>query len=212
MTRERADDYDTKKRSILNRAAELFGRKGFEVTTMADVAVACGTSKSHLYHYFPAKEDLLFAIVSEHITMLSTDLGGIVRAPCPAPERFTRFIDTFVGRAAESRNEHLVLMNELNFLPEARRKQVRRLESELVALMVGLLRDINPERMAPIKVRAPYAMLLFGMMIWTLTWYRKGGSVTPEELAARIADIFMNGFRADAPAGFKARAARRERD
>src|ERR1700712_2386697 len=117
MTRVRAQDYDDKKQSILDRAAKLFAAKGFEVTTMVEVAAACGTSKSHLYHYFPGKEDLLFEIVREHITVQAAELTDIVALPLPAEERFSRYVNAFVDRAAHSRDEHLVLMNDLKFLP-----------------------------------------------------------------------------------------------
>ena len=202
MTRVRADDYGDKKQSILDRAASLFARKGFEVTTMVDVAQACGTSKSHLYHYFPGKEDLLFEIVREHITAQSAELTAIVQLPLPAEERFERYVTTFVRRAANSRDEHLVLMNDLKFLPPAQRKQVRKMETQLVDLMIGLLKEINPALMLPAKVQAPYAMLLFGMIIWTFTWYQKSGAITPKELAERISDLFVHGFKnAATPAG-----------
>ena len=92
MTRVRADNYEDKKQLILDRAAELFARKGFEGATMNDVARACGTSKSHLYHYFASKEDLLFAIVSEHITEQAAELTQIVELALPAEERFSRFV------------------------------------------------------------------------------------------------------------------------
>ena len=194
MTRARAEDYDAKKQSILDRAAALFAQKGFDSATMIDVATACGTSKSHLYHYFPAKEDLLFAIVREHIAEQAAELAAIVAQPLPVEERFARFVTAFVERGARSRDEHLVLMNDLKFLPEARRRQVRKLETRLVDLMIALLKEINPELMAPEKVRAPYAMLLFGMVIWTLTWYQTGGPIPPRELAARISQLFVHGF------------------
>lgn len=195
MTRVRADDYGDKKQSILDRAATLFARKGFEVTTMVDVAAACGTSKSHLYHYFPGKEDLLFQIVREHITTQAAELTAIVGLALPAEERFERYVSAFVDRGARSRDEHLVLMNDLKFLPPAQRKQVRKLESQLVDLMIGLLKEINPTLMLPDKVQAPYAMLLFGMIIWTFTWYQKNGPIPPAELAARISQLFVHGFK-----------------
>lgn len=195
MTRVRADDYADKKQSILDRAATLFARKGFELTTMVDVAAACGTSKSHLYHYFPGKEDLLFEIVREHITAQAAELTGIVSLPLPAEERFQRYVSAFVERAAHSRDEHLVLVNDLKFLPPAQRKQVRKLETQLVDLMIGLLKEINPTLMLPDKVQAPYAMLLFGMIIWTFTWYQKSGAISPNELAARISQLFVYGFK-----------------
>jgi AcrR family transcriptional regulator len=195
MTRVRADDYESKKQSILNRAATLFARKGFDSATMIEVAAACGTSKSHLYHYFPAKEDLLFAIVSEHITEQAVELSAIVALPLSAEERFSRYVSAFVKRAANSRDEHLVLMNDLKYLPDAKRKKVRKLETRLVDLMVGLLKEINPELMAPVKVRGPYAMLLFGMIIWTFTWYQKSGAISPAELSERICQVFVHGFK-----------------
>lgn len=195
MARVRADDYDDKKQSMLDRAAALFARKGFDGTTMIDVADACGASKSLLYHYFGGKEDLLFAIVSEHIKAQSAELSGIVDLPLPAEERFARFIAAFVERAADSRNEHLVLMNDLKFLPQARQAQVRKLQTRLVGLMIALLKEINPGLMKPAKVQAPYAMLLFGMIIWTFTWYQKTGALSPAELAARISHLFVHGFK-----------------
>jgi AcrR family transcriptional regulator len=195
MTRVRAQDYGDKKQSILDRAAALFARKGFEVTTMVEVAAACGTSKSHLYHYFPGKEDLLFEIVREHITAQAAELTAIVSLPLPAEERFSRYVDAFVNRAAHSRDEHLVLMNDLKFLPAAQRKQVRKMETQLVDLMIDLLKEINPTLMLPQKAQAPYAMLLFGMIIWTFTWYQKSGAITPAELAARISQLFVHGFK-----------------
>jgi len=195
MTRARADDYEHKKRAILDRAVALIASKGFDHATMIDVANACGTSKSHLYHYFPSKEDLLYAIVKAHITDQVTVLSAIVREPRPAVERFARFVGAFVREGAKSRNHHLVLMNDIKFLPTAQREDVRKMEQALMQLMVGLLREINPEKMSAVKVQSSYALLLFGMVIWTFTWYEKNGPISPAELAEKISDLFLNGFR-----------------
>ncbi|NPC54977.1 TetR/AcrR family transcriptional regulator [Caenimonas soli] len=195
MTRVRADDYDDKKQIILGKAAALIARKGFDMATMMDVAKACGTSKSHLYHYFASKEELLYAIVHEHITRQATDLARIVAQPLPAEERFTQFVDSFVQGAARSRNEHLMLMNDLKFLPTGQREHIRKLEIEMTELMEQLLREINPKLMTEERVQKPYALLLFGMMIWTFSWYRRSGEITPRELAQRISELFVHGFK-----------------
>ena len=199
MTRARADDYEDKKQVILDKAAALIARKGFDVATMMDVAKACGTSKSHLYHYFPSKEDLLYAIVHEHITRQAQDLMRIVAQPLPAEQRFEQFVDSFVQGAARSRNEHLMLMNDIKYLPKAQLDDIRRMEVEMTELMESLLREINPGLMAQERMQKPYALLLFGMMIWTFSWYRRSGPITPAELAQRIADLFVNGFKGQQP-------------
>ena len=194
MTRSRADDYEDKKRVILEKAAALIARKGFDQATMLDVAKACHASKSHLYHYFPSKEVLLFAIVHEHIAQQTAELRRIVALPLPAAERFAQFVDCFMQGAARSRNEHLMLMNDLKFLPKPERERVRAMEVELTDLLEQVLREMNPDLMREPRARKPYALLLFGMMIWTFSWYRKSGEVSPRELAMRIAELYTGGF------------------
>lgn len=195
MSRVRADDYDDKKQDILDRAAALFAEKGFQTTSMIDVARACGASKSKLYHYFSSKEELLYAITSEHIESMYADLSTVATLPLPAEERFSRFITTFVQRAADSRDEHLVLMKDVVFLPDDKHDELSRLEGRIVEVLIGLLEEINPGLLKPVKAKTPYAMLLFGMLIWTFTWYEKSGSMSPEELADRISHLFMHGFK-----------------
>ncbi|MFT4256927.1 MAG: TetR/AcrR family transcriptional regulator [Pseudoxanthomonas sp.] len=199
MARVRAADYDEKKQLILDRAAALFARKGFANATMIDVAKACGASKSRLYHYFSSKEGVLFAIVGEHIKLLTAQVSEVAELPLQPSERFTRFVENFVALAADSRNEHLVLMNDLKFLPETKLKRVRKMESQLVDSVIGLLAALNPALMAQEKLKKPYAMLLFGMIIWTFTWYEKSGPIPPDELADRISQLFVRGF-GDLPA------------
>jgi AcrR family transcriptional regulator len=195
MTRVRADDYEDKKRIILDKAAALMARKGFDGATMMDVAKACGASKSHLYHYFPSKEELLYAIVHDHITQQEVELKRIVAQPLPVEERFAQFVESFVQGAAHSRNEHLILMNDLKFLPKTQLAEIRRMEVGMTELLEGLLDEINPRLMADEGLRKPYALLLYGMMIWTFSWYRRTGRIAPGELAQRISDLFVHGFK-----------------
>lgn len=195
MTRARADDYEDKRHFILGKAAALIARKGFDVATMMDVAKACGASKSHLYHYFPSKESLLYAIVHEHITLQAAELRRIVAQPLPAEQRFAQFVDSFVQGAASSRNEHLMLMNDIKYLPKSQHDEIRRLETETTELLGSLLSEINPELKAQEHAQKPYALLLFGMMIWTFSWYRRSGPISPGELAQRISALFVDGFK-----------------
>lgn len=203
MTRVRAEDYEEKKQIIIDKAAALIAKKGFDVATMLDVAKACGASKSHLYHYFPSKEDLLYAIVHSYITHQAADLTRILKQPLPAEQRFALFVDSFVQGAARARNEHVILMNDLKFLPKAQREHVYKLEVEMTQMLEGLLREINPRLMAEERVQTPYALLLFGMMIWTFSWYRRSGPISPKELALRISELFVNGFKAQPPISLK---------
>jgi len=42
---------------------ELFGRKGYQSTSIADILLAAGAHSGSLYHFFPTKQDLLLAVL-----------------------------------------------------------------------------------------------------------------------------------------------------
>ena len=87
MSRVRADDYDTKYQSILDSAAALFADVGYPSAKMQNIAKACDASKSMLYHYFPTKDDLLLALLSEHLERLLAEIKLAIDGPAPAKQR-----------------------------------------------------------------------------------------------------------------------------
>ena len=180
---------------LIKVGTEIIGQHGFSTTGINAVLSTAGIPKGSFYYYFSSKEEVLYAIASEHIKLLYSELAAVATLPLPAEERFYRFVETFVERAADSRDEHLVLMKDVAFLPDDRREQLLTMEGKIVDVLIGLLEDINPGLLKPAKVKTPYAMLLFGMLIWTFTWYKKSGPVSPRELALRISKLFMEGLR-----------------
>jgi len=55
------------KNTILDAAARVFGRRGFQVITMADLAAEAGYSTASIYNYFPDKDALLVGLVDRSI-------------------------------------------------------------------------------------------------------------------------------------------------
>ncbi|NEW92918.1 TetR/AcrR family transcriptional regulator [Rhodopseudomonas sp. BR0M22] len=216
MPRVRADNYDDKYRAILDSAAALFAKVGYPSAKLQDVAKLCGATKSMLYHYFPTKDDLLLALLIDHLERLLAEIDQALTESRAPDEQLQRFIDVFVTKSAQSRQRHVSAMNDAKFLPTEKRAQVLRLERKVRRTLGGLLRDVNPG--LPDEVYAPYAMLLIGMLNWTDLWYRPAGKMKPRELCDRIARLYLGGFLAEtsegrspedegrAPRGHKARA------
>lgn len=55
--RKRADTHAR----VHNAAMDLFARRGFEATTLDDIAEAAGVSRRSLFHYFSSKEDIVLS-------------------------------------------------------------------------------------------------------------------------------------------------------
>lgn len=92
-SRTRADE------EIVDRAAALFARYGFEHTSVQAVADAVGLSKAGLLHHFPSKDALRTAVL-EHAETLGRDAVARVDHLPAGPDRDLRAVETFVDVAA----------------------------------------------------------------------------------------------------------------
>lgn len=193
MARTRAVDYEDTREGIVDRAAELFAGHGFARTSINDIAVACGSSKARIYHYFDSKEAVLAYIMTSHIDALIDATGQAIAEAPDDMAKFRAFVRTSMAIYAGATARHVVLMNELGSLPDDMARAVRDKERELLDIVRTLLNRIAGGRIAPKQIKT-HSMLFFGMMNWTYTWYRANGDVTARALADDIVDIFMHGF------------------
>ena len=63
MARTRAQDFEEKRRVILDCAAQVFAEQGMDKASMSQIAAQAQVSKALLYHYYPGKDALIFAII-----------------------------------------------------------------------------------------------------------------------------------------------------
>jgi AcrR family transcriptional regulator len=195
MPRIRSDDYDTKAQAIMDSAAAIFAKEGYPAAKMQDVAKACGATKSMLYHYYPTKDDLLFAMLQEHLGRLITALEEALGSKATPRERLQMMIEAYTQKSNQSRRRHMVAMNDVKFLPKAKQTPLINQQRQLAELVARLLRELNPD--LPDEVYKPYTMMLLGMLNWTDFWYSPAGKVKPQELCDRLTRLFLKGFLAE---------------
>ncbi|HBK92954.1 MAG TPA: TetR/AcrR family transcriptional regulator [Parvularcula sp.] len=179
MARTQAEDYGEKRAAIVAEAARLFAARGFDGASLADLAAACGMSKSLIYHYYPSKEAVLFAVMDGHMEAL-LDAIEIAPAGGPAPP-LRRFARALLGLYAGAADRQKVLLYELARLPAAERRQIIAKERKLIAYVEDILARAAP-RTETAELRAR-AMLFFGMLNWTHTWLKPGRGLSRDEVA-----------------------------
>lgn len=202
MARPRSAHYPEIREQILQQAARLFAAQGFTGTAISELALACGFSKAALYHYFTSKEAILEALLSDHLADLLDLTADSVDGSGDAAVRFRRFVAASMAVYARTRDKHVVLMNDLERLPEAARQRVRRQERALADRLAELLLEINPALADDPRLGMPYTMMFFGLLNWTYVWFDEDGALSAEEFAERAADLFLDGFRAATPEPF----------
>ena len=81
---------------ILRASRQLFSAKGYEETTMDDVAERSEVSKATLYNYFPGKDSLLMGIAEAELEQIREMIEGELAEAPSALERLRRVLEAFM--------------------------------------------------------------------------------------------------------------------
>lgn len=195
MARPQSPDYDKRREAILDAAAQLYARRGFQGASVADLAKACSTSKSLIYHYFPSKDDILYATMAAHLDALVEAAEDATRTGS-AEEKLRALTHAFMALYVGAEDSHKVLLNELDNLPPERRIEVVAKQRRIIGAVETLVRALRPDAG---DLNFPLTMLFFGMINWTHTWFRPGGAVDVETLADAAVDLMLGGLRSPLP-------------
>src|ERR1700722_7132559 len=105
--------------ALLTAASAEFAERGFDGTSIRDIAARAGVSLSALYHYYPGKQALLAAILNEGMDDYLVRCRAALSATDPAPEeQLAALVAATVRYRAERSVASLILINEARALPE----------------------------------------------------------------------------------------------
>lgn len=194
MARLKSSQFDDIRASILDAAAQLFATQGFRNTNIVDIGLACNASKSRMYHYFTSKEAMLDEMLVQHVAALVAQATPVATGPADPRKRLRAFMLLHLRYYHEARDRHTVLVEDADHLSPEARAEVRRLEQKLVGLLEWLLHEINPRRFAVRSGAAAHAMLIYGMLNWTYTWYRPSGRLSLDALADQATEMCLRGI------------------
>lgn len=195
MARLRAADYDGKRQAILDRSTALFARQGYDRTSMAEVAAACGVSKALVYHYYVSKETLLFDILRDHLQAL-IDAVAAVAPQADARARLRALVGALLEAYRDSDHQHRIQLNELDKLPATKQKLLKDMERGLVQAFADGIAAVVPQVGRDRRLLMPVTMSLFGMLNWHYMWFRDGGPMSREDYADLATTLLIEGAQA----------------
>ncbi|GAB3202610.1 TetR/AcrR family transcriptional regulator [Geodermatophilus arenarius] len=181
--------------SLLDVAVAVFNERGYDATSMDELAGRLGVTKSAIYHHVPGKVELLRLALDRALDALF----AVTREPGARTGRAIDRLEHVVRGsvrvlAAELPFVTLLLRVRGNSPVEQaalqRRREFDRIVTELVraAEEEGDVRpDVDP---------AVTSRLLFGTVNSLTEWYRPGGSLSPDALADALVRTAFEGLRA----------------
>jgi AcrR family transcriptional regulator len=182
--------------TVLATSVEVFNERGFDGTSIEDLARRLSISKSAIYHHVESKDALLGLALDHALTGLEEVAETVRSLDGPAIDRLQRLLRDSVAVLVE-RLPYVTLLvrvrgnSDVERQALARRRRLDRLAAELVKEAAGdgdVRPDIDP---------AVTARLLFGM-VNSLTEWLKPGRNSAGELADVVAAVAFDGLRAKA--------------
>jgi len=179
----RLTDPGSAKGRLLAAAAQLFKHKGYERTTVRDLASEIGIQSGSLFHHYPSKEAILKAVMEETIVRNTALMqAGLSQAESPRDKVLALIrceLQSILGETGEAMS---VLVYEWRSLKPDSQQHILALRDIYEQLWLDTLaaaRDAGMVQTEPFILRR----FLTGALSWTTNWYKADGEISIEQLA-----------------------------
>jgi AcrR family transcriptional regulator len=179
--------YDRRQQQVVYQAAKVFARRGYDQTTMQELAASMDLATGALYHYFSGKEELLTAICDQLMEPLLEQASELVDSGDDAEERLRSLVRLWVCHVVAHRDHMLVFQQERHLIESGERwRKVRASRKAFERLAAEALQRASPRGDGHLALLA-----LLGMVNHTAQWYRPRGELSPDAIADGYVDLML---------------------
>jgi len=184
---------------LLQIACRLFATRGYDGTSLRDIAEEAQITKAALYYHFPNKEALYQQILAENLETLTTRVREAIEHADSAPEKVRTFMLTSADVYAEDPHAWVAGSNAFwsgmgaanrAAMVKRRDKYERLLRACIVeGIAAGEFRKVDP---------ALTGRLLLSTLNQLTRWHSPEGRLTPRQVIEQYLDIILRGLQSSA--------------
>ncbi|KAA0281930.1 MAG: TetR/AcrR family transcriptional regulator [Chloroflexi bacterium] len=186
------EEQEKRRHEIFHQVVNIFLKKGFQETSMREIAEAAGLGKSTLYDYFKTKEDILVYFFEDQLSDMTEEAQRIAMQNLPADKRLRQVMETYIENLQANKSLFLKMSFESQRLKAESQKQIqdkRHAYQDMVRALIdegireGVFRKVNSLLAARMLVSG-MAPIVFGSRF----------TGTPQEMLKDTLDIFFKGI------------------
>ena len=179
---------------VYRTAAQIILRKGYDATSINDIANALGMTKAGLYHYINGKKELLFDIMNFGLDELDEEVVTPARSIADPSARLRFIIASHAQLVTRGQGAITILVDEITALTPAQNRMITRRKREYFNRLRDVLNELKSAgKLQDVDTTAATFSLL-GMINWLSRWFRQDGKLTQEQVADQITRIALNGL------------------
>jgi TetR/AcrR family transcriptional regulator, cholesterol catabolism regulator len=188
---------DNRRADLIRVAARLFREKGFDGTTIRDIAHAVGMRSGSPFYHFANKHELLMAVMEEGLRLgLDRTEAVLAEAALSPRERLQRLVRTHYGILHDTGSDFIpVMLYDWRSLPAQYKRRIIELKDGYDAIWQRTLDDLHAQGLLRADAKLARLMIL-GAINFSATWYRakprRAGRVGLDELAAQTVALVLH--------------------
>jgi AcrR family transcriptional regulator len=181
---------------LLAVATRLFAEKGFEGTSVQEIVAAAGVTKGAMYHYFAAKDDLLYEIYHRLLMMQTSRLEQFAGGDGTAEERLRAAAVDVIETSFLHLDELTVFFRSMHLLPKNKRRAVRAERRHYHERFRSLVEEGQQAGIFRSDVPADIVVhFFFGAVHQLSTWYHAGGPLGAHTVSEYYVGLLLDGLR-----------------
>jgi AcrR family transcriptional regulator len=186
---------DQTREKILSVAAKMFGKYGFQKTTVDEIARTAHKAKGSVYYYFKSKEELFLAVVTKEIAVLKTGLTRIIVENQEATGMIRSYMLSRMILMKDAINYHESLkadfVSDFSFLNEYR-EEFTRFEIDLMQAVLD--RGVRENKFQIKDTRATAQVIILAMKAIEIPFYHQHKIAEFEQTIVELIDILIKGL------------------
>lgn len=194
MPREQPTLFDDERAgNIYRTAARMIYEKGFDATSMNEIAEAVALTKAGLYYYVKGKKELLFAIMNFAMDTLDREVIRPAEKTTDPEERLRQIVTEHARLLTLDSGALAILMDEVGSLSEEFRSRITQRKRAYFEFVRRTLDELDAAgRLHPVDTTVA-AFSILGMVMWLARWYVPGGRLAASEVVRDVARTALRG-------------------
>ncbi|MCA1617719.1 MAG: TetR/AcrR family transcriptional regulator [Acidobacteria bacterium] len=179
---------------IYRAAAQIILRKGYDATSVNDIANALGMTKAGLYHYINGKKELLFDIMNFGLSELDEEVAEPARAIADPAARLRFAVAAHARLVTRGQGAITILVDEITALTPPQQRKITQRKRAYFDFLRGTLDELKAAGQLQDVDTTAATFGLLGMINWLSRWFRHGGALSEEQAADQLVRIAFHGI------------------
>jgi AcrR family transcriptional regulator len=181
---------------LLGVATRLFAENGYESTSVQEIVEAAGVTKGAMYHYYAAKDDLLYTIYHRLLAVQTERLERFAGGGGTPEERLRAAAVDVIDTSFTHLDELTVFFRSMHLLPAGKRKSVRAERRRYHERFRSLVEEGQRAGSFRADVPADLAVsFFFGAVHQITTWWHPDGPLDARAVGGYYVGLFLDGLR-----------------